>query len=272
MFYILLRPSWIIMLFFIANIVMFAPFERQNMAYADEAALKLSDSINVAGRQRMLTQRIVKFYYMIGLNVQKETSIKELQKTLDLFNRQLRQLEHIQGVDQALISKHLQSIQAAWQPVEKLARAIPTINSAPEIREKTDTLLALSNDFVLALEASKVSTETALVNTSGRQRMLSQRIASFYMERVWQVENKNLAQELAGAISDFNFALGTLLESEKNTPQITKLLGQVERQWHAFTAINKLRNLAYAQPAMVSDSAETILSLMNEITGLYAGL
>ncbi len=272
MSYIFSRFAWNAVMPFIICVAMVMPVGGTYLAHADGAGLKLTDAINIAGRQRMLTQRIMKFYCMVGLGVQKEVSVKELQKSLSLFNKQLDQLKNIQGIEQSLINKHLQAIQSEWQTVESLAGASPTANRAPELRFKTNALLIASHNFVQALEASKVSPASKLVNIAGRQRMLSQRIASFYMERVWRVKNKNLANELAGAISDFNFALDTLLNAEQNTSEITSLLAKVEGQWHAFTAINKLRNLAYAEPEMVSESAESILTLMNKVTGLYAGL
>jgi len=272
MSYLSSRFGWNAIMLFLACIAMAMPVGGTYLAHADGAGLKLPDAINIAGRQRMLTQRIVKFYCMVGLGVQQEASKKALQSSLNLFNQQLGQLDQIQGIDQGLIANQLQTIQSVWREVESLASAAPVKDRAPELRIKTDALLKVSNDFVLALEATKVSSESKLVNTAGRQRMLSQRIASFYMERVWKVKNKDLGNELAGAISDFNFALDTLLNTDQNTPEITKLLKQVEGQWHAFTAINKLRNLAYAQPESVSESAENILTLMNEITALYAGL
>ena len=45
---------------------------------ADETALPLQTAINKAGRQRMLTQRIVKAYCLVGLGVSTEQSKAQL--------------------------------------------------------------------------------------------------------------------------------------------------------------------------------------------------
>ena len=45
----------------------------------------ISSAINKAGRQRMLTQRMLKAYTMIGISVQKEEAEKQLSSAIALF-------------------------------------------------------------------------------------------------------------------------------------------------------------------------------------------
>ena len=52
----------------------------------------ISSAINKAGRQRMLSQRMVKSYSMIGIDVQREAAQEQLTKAIDLFELQLHEL------------------------------------------------------------------------------------------------------------------------------------------------------------------------------------
>ena len=53
----------------------------------------ISSAINKAGRQRMLTQRMVKSYSMIGISVQYVAANEQLSKAIDLFELQLSELK-----------------------------------------------------------------------------------------------------------------------------------------------------------------------------------
>jgi len=256
----------------IATLLLFAVPVLPSSAHAEDVEMSLPAAINVAGRQRMLSQRIVSFYAMLGLNVNAEESKSKLQAAVQLFNTQLSQLQHIAGVDHTLSFSYQESISVEWAKVQQLAVLAPTKKRAAELRQLADVLLVRSNDFVLELEDVSGSSQGKLVNLAGRQRMLSQRIAGMYMERVWEVSAENITAKTEQAEHEFDEALQRLRGAEENTSRISELLGLVTGQWHAFTAINKLKDKAYAQPAMVAQAADSILEMMNTVTGLYSDL
>ncbi len=247
-------------------------FASTGVATADEAVLSLPDAINIAGRQRMLSQRMVKLYCMLGLDVQPEVTRQQLDETRKLFERQLRQLQHIRGVDNDLSKDFLAKIRKHWEPIRQLLDRTPTPNRAHELRDSADEMLMAAHAFVRKLESISGNNQGRLVNIAGRQRMLSQRVAGYYMEKVWGVEDDHLQAEKTKAEEEFADALEFLKNSEENTREIKDLLALVEGQWHAFTAINKLPDPVYARPLMVSEASDRILELMDRITRLYAEL
>jgi len=265
----------IILLFL--TIFMLAPsFFGPQSVYAEEVGLALPEAINVAGRQRMLTQRMMKLYCIIGLNINVDKNKKEMNAVASLFEKQLKQLEHIEGVNNTLISKHLKHVYEYWEPVKNMIALRPSLDGASILRHQTDELLKYAHDFVVALEGVSATSQGKLVNISGRQRMLSQRIASFYIQSVWGVKSESVEGKSKQAKVDFDKAIKLLKAATENTPELDYLLGLVGAQWQVFRAINTLgiytKNNDYAQPALVSDSSDKILSLMNEVTHLYASL
>ena len=72
-----------------------------------------------------------------------------------------------------------------------------------------------------------------LVNMSGRQRMLSQRAAKFFMFREWGLP-KAVEADLAATRTEFKAALLTLRSDPESTAQIKAQIELAETQWLFF--------------------------------------
>jgi FKBP-type peptidyl-prolyl cis-trans isomerase (trigger factor) len=159
-----------------------------------------------------------------------------------------------------------------WQRYRELALSRPDKQQALTLLELSDQLLAQSEQVVQLLERHSGGQSARLVNRSGRQRMLSQRIAKLYLAMSWHLPVAGLEQSFNQAVEEFDQALQELQQARQNTPAIAKGLQQAEAQWR-FTRVGfKLSADSRFVPTVIATTSETLLWQMHELTNQYEGV
>ncbi len=232
----------------------------------------LSSAINKAGRQRMLTQRIVKAYILVGLNVQKSRHIKQLKSAIKLFDTQLSELKAFATA--ADVQDGLRTVEALWTPFKEAAGTDVSKAGAETLLSMDGELLAAAHQVVLMLEKQAGTPAGRLVNLAGRQRMLSQRLAKFYMARAWGVAGGNTVELMRAAAGEFDDALMTeLIVSDQNTVDIQTELNNAKKQWQLYKRGLQLEaDSGDYIPVIMALNSEKLLKMMNKITVMYAKL
>ena len=112
-------------------------------------------------------------------------------------------------------------------------------------------------------------------NRAARNRILSQRLAKFYLAGVLQVDPAGAATEMARARSEFLQAQDTLRKAPETRARIADELALADGQWVFFDAALKKINSATPGSRPLSElfvASENLLSVMDRVTGLYAAL
>ncbi|HEC07094.1 MAG TPA: hypothetical protein ENJ12_09590 [Thiolapillus brandeum] len=235
---------------------------------AGKSSLTMGDAINKAGRQRMLSQRIVKAYALVGQKVMLSANI-QLRDSIKLFEKQLAELTDFAATDEE--RKTIAEVAALWKKYKALATAKPSKDKAEELAVMSDKVLKKSHQFVLLLQERSGTNAGKLVNISGRQRMLSQRIGKFYVLRSWGLDNPEYKAGQDKAVVEFTDALHLLQNAPENTSEIDDALAKVEKDWNTFKISKQLKGGNYI-PSLVVRSLDKILGQMNYITALYANI
>jgi hypothetical protein len=231
------------------------------------AVINDAEAMNLSGMQRMLSQRIAKSYLMIGADVRSEQAIEQLDQSVARFESNFLALSEY--APDAPITAGLEQVGQTWQQYRELALSRPSREQAVRVLQLSDQLLAQSEALVKQIEAHTGSANARLVNRSGRQRMLSQRIAKLYLALSWRLPVEGLANDLRKATEEFEAAQQELLAAQQNTPQISAALRKVEAQWRFARAGFGLSADAHYVPTVIATTTETLLWQMNDLTSAY---
>lgn len=237
------------------------------------AQVDLADAINMAGRQRMLSQRMVKAWLALAAQAPAPTAQQVLSQSMALFERQHEQLKAY--APSTPIRNTYAALDPAWQALREGLSAAPGQARAAALLQADAQILSLAQQGTTQLEATSTRPAGPLVNLAGRQRMLSQRLAKFYLAGVLQIDPSTVTTEMARARNDFLQAQDTLRKAPETSARITEELALADGQWVFFDAA--LKKIGSATPGSkplseVFVASENLLSVMDRITGLYAAL
>jgi nitrate/nitrite-specific signal transduction histidine kinase len=234
------------------------------------ATINAAEAMNLSGMQRMLSQRIAKSYLMLGAEIRPDLAEQQLDQSIAKFESNYLALSEYAPTPE--IRNALQEAGTTWQRYRELALSRPDKQKALRVLELSDHLLAQSEQVVQLLERHSGGRSAVLVNRSGRQRMLSQRIAKLYLAISWRLPVEGLQQSFEQAVGEFEVALLELQQASQNTAQISKGLTQAEAQWRFTRAGFNLASDSRYVPTVITTTTETLLWQMNELTDQYEGV
>ena len=247
-------------------ILMFAAAGWATTAAAEE--LTIMAAVNMAGRQRMLTQRMVKAYCQINLDVRRDEAREQLAQAVAQFDSQLTELKRFAPT--LKVSESLAVADGLWVPFRKIITSPYSRENAEQVMVLNENLLQASQLVVTQLETLSGRPAARLVNIAGRQRMLSQRIAKFYMLRELGFQTPLVLDGLNSVKGEFLAAHAELRASPRNTDEINRLLDGVNLQWQLldYSISNKTVSLV----EFVALTTEKIVQGMDQVTTRYEAL
>ncbi len=155
-------------------------------------------------------------------------------------------------------------------PYRNLLENTPHAGDAHPMFAANEALLEATEQLTLAYAATACA-KGQLINLAGRQRMLSQRMAKFYLFRQWGVKKAACSTGLQAARREFGAAMEALSAAAAQQPRILAQLARVARQWDALqSALDQQDELdSKAGAVRVAAASERLVQHMDAVVCLY---
>ncbi|SHO81667.1 Nitric oxide-responding transcriptional regulator Dnr (Crp/Fnr family) [hydrothermal vent metagenome] len=223
------------------------------------------EAINIAGKQRMLTQKMLKSYAMVGMNNKFGNPLLALQNGIKNFDDGLKLLSKFNK--DSKIKSELSLSKELWSKSKKTLQEKPSLKVVKRLKENLDKLL-LSSDKIVTLLISKTKEKSSdIINIAGKERMYSQKLASLYMLKVWGIEDKKFDEKMKDTLNSFKIALDKLEKYPKNTKEIKKLLKSSKKAFLFFEIMSKSNSKFI--PSLIYKKSLEILYNMDKVVSLY---
>jgi hypothetical protein len=222
--------------------------------------------VDIAGRQRMLSQRMAKDYMYVGNKVAVSKASKQLKTSQKEFLEAHNKL--VNSINNEEIKNLLAFVQMGSEDFEAMVKESFTTDNAQLVLDLSESMLEGSQYVVASLREALNIKASKIVDMSGRQRMLSQRIAKYYIAYQSGIKDKNTVDQMHETVKLFNDSHEILMLNKENTPEINRKLNEIEKLWkivHKFYLNIEKGGL----PHIVFSTTDKITKKMNEVTKLY---
>jgi DNA repair ATPase RecN len=233
----------------------------QKLSKAD--AIKL---IDIAGRQRMLSQRIAKDYLYMGKNIAFDKAQKQLKESLREFRKNQGELSEM--INDPELKNLIDFVNMSLDELEKVIKKPFSLDNAQLVLDLSESMLEGSQYIVDNVKSAINVDESKMVAKSGKQRMLSQRIAKYYIAYQAGIKDKNTVEQMQNAVKDFSNNHKELLKNTKNNPTINRNLEKVDKLWKIVYKFY-LNIEKGGLPFIVYTSTDDITRMMNGVKKMY---
>jgi hypothetical protein len=249
-------------------------------AYAATKQEETCIIINLAAKQRMLSQKMSKEILLIAQKIDVDTNRINLEKTAKLFDKTLIGLligdEELGLVktENADIVRQLNNVGIAWKVFSKNVKAVLGGNTSRTVLQNVafqnlSLLINLDEAVQMYEKLKNGSAQIAnTINKASKQRMLTQKMTKELLLVAADIESVTNKNDLAATVSKFDQTLNELIAGTK-IPAIITQLDVVKNKWEEYKPI--LDKVDVSKNALTKAAALNMLLLgeMNKVVQMY---
>jgi hypothetical protein len=211
---------------------------------------EISTIMNLAGKQRMLTQKMSKEALLLAKEINVEENKEELKRTISLFDTTLKALLDgnatlkLPKTEDKEIRKRIQEVEKLWREfepfIDNVAECKFNRTSLKAIEMGNIPLLSIMNDVVKMYEEKYTSSLNdnmlSTINLAGKERMLSQKMIKELLLIAHNLESNSYMKSLREGGSFFNDTLSELMKDKESisNPHISKEIKAIQKLWDEY--------------------------------------
>lgn len=242
-------------------------------AAAPAKSVSQIELINIAVRERMLIERTSKLYAQTLVAARTSDAKRLITDSVSRFDALYSVHKGSASASSSFQENStLESRDRAWAKYRSLLERAPTEKNLSELVSAGESLSRLINQTTGAsAQFLSGSTIGQLVDRSGKQCYLSQRIAKSYFYRALKFNVEEANRQIADARKDFMENAAFLAKAHENTMEIKFLLQLATTQWPYFDdAISQQGKHSSSQSDYnVATTAENMLEVLERTNQLY---
>jgi nitrate/nitrite-specific signal transduction histidine kinase len=199
-------------------------------------AANWAEAVNRAGQLRMLSQRLVRVFAqrMAKVGVRRAAELQD--ESLHRARENIARLEVL--IPAPLHHPALTAVSEAWAALQAVIEGRLSASAVAQANGCAEVLLEAAERLTQTLEVASGRRALHVVNLSGRQRMLAQRVAKEAMLSL-ATDQPLSSQPMSAAINEFEAALGELESAPLSSELIRTSLSAARDEW-----IRMMRSLA----------------------------
>lgn len=231
-------------------------------------AARYAESVNRAGQLRMLSQRLMKLHVLLCLGVDPQQTTALMTQSIERADENLDRLRRTLSL--GTYGDVLDEVQKLWNDIREQLRVPARVDGLARLDAQADRLLDHAERLTASLEVDGVDAPLHVINQSGRQRMLSQRLAKLALLAPLlpppAASNARAAMQIATA--EFQAHLEYLSNIPLSTPDIRQSLSTASSQWQSMVA--GLDQAASVEGrAILAAASEALLQTFEHLTDRY---